>query len=145
MVLAGAIRFRLHWKTKRKPRLHVHGGFSFGVFPFSLFNAPATFQRSVLGIFSDFIHKCVEIYMDDFSVYGDSFKEALDNLEKVLIRCKEVNVALSNKKCKMLSKHGIVLGHHISFTGIQVDLTKIKVIVDFPSAHSPKEVRNFLG
>jgi hypothetical protein len=66
------------------------GTFSFRVFPFGLCNAPATFQRAVLGIFSDLIHKCVEIYMDDFSVYGDSFKEALDNLEKVLIRCKEL-------------------------------------------------------
>jgi hypothetical protein len=35
-----------------------------------------------LGIFSDLIDECVEIYMDDFSVYGDTFKEALDNLEK---------------------------------------------------------------
>jgi hypothetical protein len=45
---------------------------------------PTTFQREVLGIFSDLIDECVEIYMDDFSVYDDTFKEALDNIGKSL-------------------------------------------------------------
>ena len=49
---------------------------------FGLCNAPATFQRAVLGIFSNLIHDCVEVYMDDFTVYGNIFEEALENLEK---------------------------------------------------------------
>eukprot|EP00253_Pinus_taeda_P012294 PITA_12294 len=61
------------------------GTFAFRVLPFGLCNAPATLQRAVLGIFSDLIHDCVEVYMDDFTVYGDSFEEALENLEKFLI------------------------------------------------------------
>jgi hypothetical protein len=121
------------------------GTFAYKVFSFGLCNAPATFQRAVLGIFADLIHECVEIYMDDFSVYGDSFSKALHNLEKVLIRCRESNVALSHKKCKMMSQQGIVLGHHVSSSGIKVDPTKIKVIMDLPAPHSPKEVRSFLG
>jgi len=121
------------------------GTFTFRVLPFGLRNAPATFQRAVLGIFSDLIHECDEIYMDDFFVYGDSFNEALDNLERVLIRCKESNISLSHKKCKMLSQQGIFLGHHISFACIKVDTDNIKVVMDFPAPHSPKEVRSFLG
>ena len=74
------------------------GTFSYRVLPFGLCNAPATFQRAVLGIFSDLIHDCVEVYMDDFTVYGNSFEEALENLEKVLIRCKEKNLSLSHEK-----------------------------------------------
>ena len=66
--------------------------------PFGLCNAPATFQRAVLGILADLVHDCVEVYMDDFTVYGNEFKEALDNLEKVLIRCQETNLALSHEK-----------------------------------------------
>ena len=58
------------------------------VIHFGLCSAPTTFQRAVLGIFSDLIHDCVEVYMDDFIVYGNSIEEALENLEKVLIRCK---------------------------------------------------------
>jgi len=36
--------------------------------------------------------------MDDFTIYGNTFEEALENLEKVLIRCQETNLALSNEK-----------------------------------------------
>ena len=41
--------------------------------PFGLCNAPATFQRCVLSIFEDYVEKIVEVFMDDFTVYGDSF------------------------------------------------------------------------
>jgi len=52
-----------------------------------LCNAPATFQREILGIFSDFVDDSVEIYMEKFTPYGDSFVEGLRNLEKVIERC----------------------------------------------------------
>jgi hypothetical protein len=96
-------------------------------------------------MFSDLIDECVENYMDDFFVCGDTFNGALDNLEKVLIRCRESYLALSNEKCKIFSKEGIVLSHHISSAGIKVDLAKIKVIMDLPTPWSQKEVRSFLG
>lgn len=73
--------------------------FSYRVFTFNLCNALATFQRAILGIFSDLIHDYVEVFMDDFSIYGNDFNEAMENLEKVLIRCQETNLALSNEKC----------------------------------------------
>ena len=57
------------------------------VLPFGLCNALATFQRVVLAIFLDLTQDCVEVYMDDFKVYGNDFQQALENLEKVLIRC----------------------------------------------------------
>ena len=49
------------------------GTYAYNVLPFGLCNAPATFQRAVLAIFADLIHDCVEVYMDDFLVYGNSF------------------------------------------------------------------------
>ena len=84
--------------------------------PFGLCNAPATFQRVVLAIFSDL--EFVEIYMDEFSVFGDSFQEALKNLEKVLLCCQEAHLALSEKKCRLMCKAGVVLVHFISGKGI---------------------------
>ena len=54
------------------------------VLPFGLCNAPTTFQRDVIGIFSDLVNDYLEIYMDDFTPYGDNFEEALTNLAKVL-------------------------------------------------------------
>ena len=83
--------------------------------------------------------------MDDFTIYGNNYEEALDNLEKILIRCQETNLALTNEKCKMLMTEGIVLGHHISGIGIKVDPTKIEVISKLSPPWSQKEVRSFLG
>ena len=121
------------------------GTFAYRVLPFGLCNAPATFQRAVLGIFSDLIHDCVEVYMDDFTVYGNSFEEALENLEKVLIRCKETNLSLSHEKCFMMFTEGIVLGHHISGDGIKVDRSKVEVISKLPIPNCQRDVRSFLG
>ena len=56
--------------------------------------------------------------MDDFTLYGSSFDEALKNLEKVLERCEQTHLSLSTKKCHMMMSEGIVLGHFISTTGI---------------------------
>eukprot|EP00253_Pinus_taeda_P035396 PITA_35396 len=121
------------------------GTFAYRVLPFGLCNAPATFQRVVLGIFSDLIHDCVEVYMDDFTVYGDSFEEALENLEKFLIRCKETNISVSHEKCFMMFTEGIVLGHHILGDGIKVDKSKVEVISKLPIPNCQKDVKSFLG
>ncbi|XP_027178132.1 uncharacterized protein LOC113777297 [Coffea eugenioides] len=59
-----------------------YGTFAFRRMPFGLCNAPATFQRCMMAIFSDYIEKIMEIFMDDFSVYGSSFDHCLHNLEK---------------------------------------------------------------
>ena len=94
------------------------GHHAYNVLPFGLCNAPATFQRDLLAIFADLIHDCVEVYMDDFSVYGNSFEHALENIERVLKRCIEANLSLRNEKCFMMLNEGIVLGHYISFQSI---------------------------
>ena len=83
--------------------------------------------------------------MDDFTPYGDNFEEALTNLENVLKRCKETQLSLSTEKCHMMMMEGVVLGHYISSTGIQVDLAKIEVILQIPVPKTQKEVRSFLG
>jgi hypothetical protein len=82
--------------------------------------------------------------MDDFTVYGNTYQEVLDNLEKVIIRCQEMNLSLSHEKCKMLLSEGVVLGHHVLSEGIKVYLAKIEVIVRIPPPKTQKEVRIFL-
>ena len=83
--------------------------------------------------------------MDDFSIYGETFQEALDNLAKVLKRCQEANLALSHKKCRMMFTKGVVLGHIISQAGIEVDPAKNSVISNLSPPKNQKEVRIFLG
>ncbi|XP_038976653.1 uncharacterized protein LOC120107448 [Phoenix dactylifera] len=69
-----------------------YGTFAFRRMPFGLCNAPATFQRCMMAIFSDFVEKIMEVFMDDFSVFGSSFDSCLDNLSRVLQRCEETNL-----------------------------------------------------
>ena len=77
--------------------------------PFGLCNAPTTFQRCITAIFSDFCEKIVEVFMDDFSVYGTSFDDCLSNLDQVLQRCEQTNLVLNWEKCHFMVNEGIVL------------------------------------
>ena len=113
--------------------------------PFGLCNAPATFQRAMMAIFSDLIEKSMEVFMDDFSVYGTSFDECLTNLSKVLERCEEVNFVLNWEKCHFMVQEGVVLGHVISAKGLEVDKAKIEVIEKLPPPTNVKDVRSILG
>ena len=121
------------------------GTFAYRRMPFGLCNAPATFQRCMVSIFSDFVEKIIEVFMDDFSVFGDSFDGCLTNLTLILKRCIETNLVLNWEKCHFMVKQGIVLGHIISEKGIEVDKSKIGLIRHLPSPTSVREVRSFLG
>ncbi|KAM6543736.1 hypothetical protein CsatB_008183 [Cannabis sativa] len=94
-----------------------YGTFAFRRMPFGLCNAPATFQRCMMAIFSDMAESILEIFMDDFSIYGDSFGVCLENLERVLARCEEANLVLNWEKCHFMVQEGIVLGHKVSSKG----------------------------
>lgn len=78
--------------------------------PFGLCNAPCTFQRCMISIFSDIIENCIEVLKDDFMVYGSSFDEYFHNLGLIMKRCIETNLVLNYEKRHFMSKHGIILG-----------------------------------
>ncbi|GJW79461.1 reverse transcriptase domain-containing protein [Tanacetum coccineum] len=75
-----------------------YGTFAYRRMPFGLCNAPGTFQRCMMAIFHDMIEKTMEVFMDDFSVFGNSFSTCLTNLEKMLKRCEDTNLALNWEK-----------------------------------------------
>ncbi|KAG9442621.1 hypothetical protein H6P81_018475 [Aristolochia fimbriata] len=119
--------------------------FAYRRMPFGLCNAPATFQRCMIAIFHDFIEKFMEIFMDDFTLYGLTFETCLKNLDLVLARCEERNLVLNWEKCHFMVKEGIVLGHKISEKGIEVDRAKVEVIEKLPPPTNIKGIRSFLG
>ncbi|CAN6697911.1 unnamed protein product [Malus baccata var. baccata] len=123
----------------------LFGTFAYRRMPFGLCNAPATFQRCMVSIFSDYVEKIIEIFMDDFSVFGNSFDHCLNNLTLILKRCVETNLVLNWEKCHFMVKQGIVLGHIISEKGIEVDKSKVDLVRHLPSPTSVREVRSFLG
>nr|GEV61792.1 DNA-directed DNA polymerase [Tanacetum cinerariifolium] len=122
-----------------------YGTFAYRRMPFGLCNAPGTFQRCMMSIFHDMIEKMIEVFMDDFSVFGDSFSSCLTNLDNMLKRCEETNLVLNWKKCHFMCREGIVLGHKISESGIEVDRAKVDVIAKLPHLTTVKGVRSFLG
>ncbi|GJT65840.1 reverse transcriptase domain-containing protein [Tanacetum coccineum] len=122
-----------------------YGTFAYRRMPFGLCNAPGTFQRCMMAIFHDMIEKTMEVFMDDFSVFGNSFSTCLSNLEKMLKRCEDTNLALNWEKSHFMVKEGIVLGHKISKKGIEVDKAKIDVIAKLPHPTTVKGIRSFLG
>ena len=121
------------------------GTFAFRKMPFGLCNAPGTFQRCMMGIFNDMIEIILEIFMDDFSVFGDSYEGCLENLRKVLERCQEKNLVLNWEKCHFMVTQGIVLGHIVSKNGIEVDKAKGKLISNLPTPKCVRDIRSFLG
>ena len=99
----------------------------------------------MMSIFSDMIENCIEIFMVDFTVYGDSFDQCLHHLIKVLQQCIEMNLVLNYEKCHFMMKEGIVLDHVVSSRGIEVDKVKIDLITSLSYPTNVKEIRNYLG
>nr|GEV19740.1 reverse transcriptase domain-containing protein [Tanacetum cinerariifolium] len=92
-----------------------------------------------------FLEQTMEVLMDDFSVFENSFSTYLTNLEKMLRRCEDTKLALNWEKSHFMVKEGIVLGHKISKKGIEVDKAKIEVISKLPHPTTVKGIRSFLG
>ena len=122
-----------------------YGTFAYRRMPFGLCNAPATFQRCMMAIFSEFIENIMDVFMDDFSVYGSSFDDCLNNLSRVFQGCEEVNLVLNWENCHFMVNKGVVLGHLVSDKGIEVDRVKVEVIEKLPPPTSVKGIHRFLG
>nr|GEW35230.1 reverse transcriptase domain-containing protein [Tanacetum cinerariifolium] len=86
----------------------------------------------MLAIFHDMVEKTMEVFMDDFSVFGNSFENCLSRLDKMLQRCEDTNLSLNWEKSHFMVKEGIILGHKISKNGIEVDRAKVDIIAKLP-------------
>ncbi|GKB19278.1 reverse transcriptase domain-containing protein [Tanacetum coccineum] len=98
----------------------------------------------ILATFHDMIEESVEVFMDDFSVFGNTFDNYLKNLDKMLQRCKDANLVLNWEKCHFMVKEGIMPGHKSS-AGLEVNKAKIDVISKLPPPTNVKGIRCFLG
>ena len=122
-----------------------YGTFAFKRMSFGLCNAPVTFQRCMMSIFSNLVEEAMEIIMDDFLVYGSSFEHCLHNLEIVLQIYQDKNLAINWEKCHFMVIEGILLGHKISIVGLVVDQAKVSIIETLFPPTIVKGIRSFLG
>nr|GEU65577.1 reverse transcriptase domain-containing protein [Tanacetum cinerariifolium] len=119
--------------------------FAYRRMPFGLCNASGTFQRCMMAIFYDMIKKMMEVFIDDFSVFGNSFRTCLSHLDKMLKRCEDTNLCLNWEKIHFMVKEGIVLGYKISKNRMEVDKAKVDVIAKLPHPTTIKGIRSFFG
>ena len=103
------------------------GTFTFRQMPFGLCNAPATFQRCMTAIFSDFLHDSLEVFMDNFYIFVNDFESCLAHLIKILEVCVRKRLVLSWEKSNFIVK-GVVLGRIVLGKGLEVDKAKTEVI-----------------
>ena len=99
----------------------------------------------MMSMFLDLVEKAMEIFMDDFSLYGSNFEKCLENLEIVLQRCQDKNLALNWEICHFMVTEGIVLGHKISAAGLEVDQAKFLIIKTLLPPTTVQGIRSFLG
>nr|GEX35990.1 reverse transcriptase domain-containing protein [Tanacetum cinerariifolium] len=106
-----------------------------GIFKFPLTLVIRRKQRSLVHTARfpiDACHSTMEVFVDDFSVFGNSFENCLSRLDKMLQRCEDTNLSLNWEKSHFMVKEGIFLGHKISKNGIKVDRAKVDVIAKLP-------------
>ena len=96
-------------------------------------------------IFSDFIRESMEVFMDNFSVFGPSFDACLEHLMRILDVCVKKYLVLSWEKSHFMVREGIVIGDLVSSKGLEVDKAKVEVIQDLALPKSIRELRSFFG
>jgi len=121
------------------------GTFCYKVMSFGLKNAGATYQRAMVALFHDMMHKEIEVYVDDMIAKSESEAEHILNLRKLFERLRKFKLKLNRTKCTFGVKSGKLLGFIVSQKGIEVDPDKMHAIIEMPNPNTEKEVRGFLG
>ena len=121
------------------------GTFCYKVMAFGLKNAGATYQRAMVALFHDMMHKEIEVYVDDMIAKSRTEDEHLVNLRKLFGRLRKYQLKLNPTKCTFGVKSGKLLGFIVSQKGIEIDPEKVKAILEMPEPRTEKQVRGFLG
>nr|GEX91255.1 hypothetical protein [Tanacetum cinerariifolium] len=135
-------------RSKRSRKNHIHLSICNVCLPLQAFwvmQCTGHVSEVYDGYISGHDRKTMEVFMDGFSVFGNSFQTCLSHLEKMLKRCEGTNLCLNWQKSHFMVIEGIVLGYKISKDGIEVDKAKVDVIAKLPHSTTVKGIRSFLG
>ncbi|XP_056169085.1 uncharacterized protein LOC130138612 [Syzygium oleosum] len=121
------------------------GTFCYKVMPFGLKNAGATYQRAMVTLFHDMMHKEVEVYVDDMIAKSKHGEDHIEVLRKLFDRLRRFKLRLNPAKCMFGAKSRKLLGFMVSSRGIEIDPSKVKAICDLKPPSTVKEIRSLLG
>jgi len=113
--------------------------------PFGLKNARATYQRAMVTLFHDMMHKEIKVYVDDMITKSKDEENHIPALKKLFERLRKYQLKLNPVKCTFGVKSGKLLGFVVGNNGIEVDPNKVKAIQAMSAPKTEKEVRSFLG
>ncbi|KAK3531065.1 hypothetical protein QTP70_008755 [Hemibagrus guttatus] len=130
------------WKTAFRT---THGHYEYLVMPFGLTNAPAVFQSLINEVYQDIIGKWVIAYINDILVYLTSLEEHVRHVRAVLSRLQQNHLYIKPEKCEFHRTTIMFLGYVISWQGVEIDLTKVHAVTEWPNPTTVKELQRFLG
>ena len=123
----------------------MRGTFCYKVMPFGLKNAGITYQRAMVTLFHDMMHKEIEVYVDDMIAKSQGEDDHVVNLRKLFERLRKFQLTLNPAKCTFGATSGKLLGFVVSKKRIKIDPDKVRAIQDLPPPRTTKEVRSFMG
>ncbi|GBG79365.1 hypothetical protein CBR_g29513 [Chara braunii] len=122
-----------------------YGHFEWLVMPFSLTNAPTTFQAAMTTEFRHMLDRYVLIYLDDILVYSRSLEEHVEHLRTVLERLRQAKYKANRDKCEFARQKLEYLGHYVTPQGIRPLADKIEALRVWPEPTNTTDVRSFMG
>ncbi|PKI42438.1 hypothetical protein CRG98_037169 [Punica granatum] len=125
--------------------IKMWGTFCYKVMPFGLKNVGATYQRVMVTLFHDMMHKEIEVYVDDMIAKSKKGEDHLVNLKQLFDHLKKYKLRLNPAKCTFSFKSKKLLGFVVSEKSIEVNPNKVKAIMELPPPSTVREVRSFLG
>ena len=122
-----------------------YGQFLFNRMPFGLSNAPGTFSRALGLVLRGLSWACVVSFLDDLVVLGKGFEDHMVNLGKVFGRFQQFGLKLKPKKCELLQREILFLGHRVSREGVQPSASKVEQVREWVAPNNKRELEGFLG
>lgn len=141
-----------YWQVEVAPEARPKTAFTIGqglwqfrVMPFGLCNAPATFERLMERVLAAVPRDRCVVYLDDLLVHASSFEGAMANLQEVFTAIRGAGLRLNPKKCHLLRRKTLFLGHVVSAQGVATDPAKVAAVREWPTPSTIGELRSFLG
>ena len=122
-----------------------HGHFKFLVMPFSLSNAPFTFQSLMNDIFKAHLRKFILVFFDDILIYSSTWVEHLKHVRIAFSLLRAHHLAVKKEKCQFEQTQIKYLGHIICQNGVKMDSKKLKAMMEWSKPTTIKALRSFLG